>query len=64
MILRRLFAKKSRIASYIIIFSAKKVGQVDHKLIFGLLNKHRIASWEKEQKEYLSFAFVCSGNVV
>ena len=40
---------------------AKKVGTTGHKLTFGLLNRHRIAGWEPQPEEHLSFAFVCTG---
>ena len=39
---------------------AKKVGTVSHKLTFGLLNRHKIAGWEPQPEEHLSFAFVCT----
>ena len=39
---------------------AKKVGQVGHKLTFGLLNRHHIAGWAPHADEHLAFAFVCT----
>ena len=39
---------------------AKKIGQVSHKLTFGLLNRHHIAGWGPQTDEHLAFAFVCT----